>query len=721
MALARFPMSDVPSWVNELCNPWDRADSLEHLLQYALPRLAGETKEDTGDGEGAGGTVQRSPRSDRRSLGYELLHSHGDATGRREVEAGVTVDWLRATLVDALMYLRAHQEAYTALRKQLTHGDCGYGNIMVRTGPARCGSRGDGGGTVASSGASNGDGGGAGAGAGSGGDTDTGAGAGAGAGAGVGAGGASSGDIDVAKAEHTVEDAGVVVPHRVSPIATFQDAQLCVIDFTPYATETQLYSVLVHLYWCYVYGASPGKVDWAAIHAWLAEYHTHAPLDKAAVRLLHVALVKVALRMVFTPVFFMEEWGLGSTVDSLPPFATDSEVVRYVRVLCMLMQSRRHVESMARSLLAMSDGVGATVPCDAPTMAACGWTNLCMFFTLKAADPSSVVLAGTVDPPNTFAAGDNGDTSGSDGGSQASSSGACTWWACVGPTTAASMNVGVLRSREPHRDNSDAVEAARLAEVVPEFVSALCKAEKPGMWWLGPHRVGHSHDDAAAVLGGHGFRFVCTEYLLALPLRAPGRHKETVANLRGVVDAGVPSVVVRRVVDQPSFDTFCAVLAESFGNPGNAVYTSCVYSAAHASQPLCHLSPMDSRGGVRGEPPSVKASTGLEGSLVHFVAYVKQGGPKPTLVPAATSSVFIPELGACTGPSHIGVYDVATLPAYRRRGLGRLMTAVAVTQGQALAPDTTVAVMQATRGGLPLYAKLGFVDTGFTISAYSRS
>ena len=119
-------------------------------------------------------------------------------------------------------------------------------------------------------------------------------------------------------------------------------------------------------------------------------------------------------------------------------------------------------------------------------------------------------------------------------------------------------------------------------------------------------------------------------------------------------------------------------------------------------------------GGVRGEPPSVKASTGLEGSLVHFVAYVKQGGPKPTLVPAATSSVFIPELGACTGPSHIGVYDVATLPAYRRRGLGRLMTAVAVTQGQALAPDTTVAVMQATRGGLPLYAKLGFVDTGFT-------
>ena len=42
------------------------------------------------------------------------------------------------------------------------------------------------------------------------------------------------------------------------------------------------------------------------------------------------------------------------------------------------------------------------------------------------------------------------------------------------------------------------------------------------------------------------------------------------------------------------------------------------------------------------------------------------------------------------------------------------MTAVAVTQGQALAPDTTVAVMQATRGGLPLYAKLGFVDTGFT-------
>ena len=49
-----------------------------------------------------------------------------------------------------------------------------------------------------------------------------------------------------------------------------------------------------------------------------------------------------------------------------------------------------------------------------------------------------------------------------------------------------------------------------------------------------------------------------------------------------------------------------------------------------------------------------------------------------------------------------------------RNAAGPVDAAVAVTQCQALATDMTVAVMHATRGGLTLYAKLGFVDTGFT-------
>lgn len=69
-------------------------------------------------------------------------------------------------------------------------------------------------------------------------------------------------------------------------------------------------------------------------------------------------------------------------------------------------------------------------------------------------------------------------------------------------------------------------------------------------------------------------------------------------------------------------------------------------------------------------------------------------------VPCATSAVVVSEHGA-------GVVGVATLAAYRRRGLGRAVTAAAVAEGASLGAD--LAWLYPTAMAKPLYEGLGFV------------
>jgi ribosomal protein S18 acetylase RimI-like enzyme len=68
-------------------------------------------------------------------------------------------------------------------------------------------------------------------------------------------------------------------------------------------------------------------------------------------------------------------------------------------------------------------------------------------------------------------------------------------------------------------------------------------------------------------------------------------------------------------------------------------------------------------------------------------------------VPVATSALL-----ASDGVA--GVYNVATLPAYRKRGLGEAMTWHAVREG--LAAGCQFGSLQASEMGQPIYARMGF-------------
>jgi GNAT superfamily N-acetyltransferase len=67
-------------------------------------------------------------------------------------------------------------------------------------------------------------------------------------------------------------------------------------------------------------------------------------------------------------------------------------------------------------------------------------------------------------------------------------------------------------------------------------------------------------------------------------------------------------------------------------------------------------------------------------------------------------------------PKAAGIYHVTTLPAYRGRGLGRVLTLAAMQAGQEKGYST--AVLFATPDGYPLYKQLGF-ETVVTADLYA--
>jgi ribosomal protein S18 acetylase RimI-like enzyme len=67
----------------------------------------------------------------------------------------------------------------------------------------------------------------------------------------------------------------------------------------------------------------------------------------------------------------------------------------------------------------------------------------------------------------------------------------------------------------------------------------------------------------------------------------------------------------------------------------------------------------------------------------------------------STSSAFCQDTAA-------GLYFIATLPALRRKGLGKRMTLLAMKEAQKLGCNTLV--LHATRAGRPLYEQLGFAE-----------
>lgn len=82
----------------------------------------------------------------------------------------------------------------------------------------------------------------------------------------------------------------------------------------------------------------------------------------------------------------------------------------------------------------------------------------------------------------------------------------------------------------------------------------------------------------------------------------------------------------------------------------------------------------------------------IGGPLQGFVGYIDGQ-------PVATSALFVTDGVA-------GVYNVATLPEYRRMGLGEAMTWHAVRKG--LEAGCAIASLQASAMGQPVYARMGF-------------
>ena len=113
---------------------------------------------------------------------------------------------------------------------------------------------------------------------------------------------------------------------------------------------------------------------------------------------------------------------------------------------------------------------------------------------------------------------------------------------------------------------------------------------------------------------------------------------------------------------------------------------------------------------------AVTQGQALAPDMTVAVMQATRGGLKLGFVDTGFTSLHTREvnMGRCSYAPVVTNPSTAPRTVDAATRAGPVDAAVAVTQGQALAPDMTVAVMQATRGGLTLYAKLGFVDTGFT-------
>ncbi len=67
--------------------------------------------------------------------------------------------------------------------------------------------------------------------------------------------------------------------------------------------------------------------------------------------------------------------------------------------------------------------------------------------------------------------------------------------------------------------------------------------------------------------------------------------------------------------------------------------------------------------------------------------------------------------GAIRSRTTVGIYAVATLERARRRGIGRAVTWAAIEAG-ALAWGASIAILQSTQMGLPVYYSMGFQEVG---------
>jgi len=170
------------------------------------------------------------------------------------------------------------------------------------------------------------------------------------------------------------------------------------------------------------------------------------------------------------------------------------------------------------------------------------------------------------------------------------------------------------------------------------------------IWWLGPEIEIAAW---APHLLPHGF---------AHDQRTPGMALD----LAGLAEAGVPpSVVVRRVEEREALRAWVGTFIPGYGAP-----ESCV-------EPMFEVY----AGLLRADDPWRHYLIHLDGE------------------PVATASMFL-------AAGVAGIYDVATLPSARGKGIGTMATRVPLLEARAM--GYRVGILQSSPQGLPVYERMGF-------------
>jgi len=205
------------------------------------------------------------------------------------------------------------------------------------------------------------------------------------------------------------------------------------------------------------------------------------------------------------------------------------------------------------------------------------------------------------------------------------------------------------------------------AERTREAVAYFTAAGRPFSWWVSP---ADAPNDLPELLRRAGLSEDSSECLLMLDLDVD------IALVPGQ-EAATPNLEIRPVASRAELRSYAAVTASA---------TAAVTESATREDPeVARFFELAAPSLLRPDSPRRL-----------FVGYV--GG-----VPVATA-----ELIAAGGVA--GLYNVATEPAYRRKGIGSAVTVHAL--GAARANGETLAILQAVPARERLYARLGFRPIG---------
>ncbi len=215
-----------------------------------------------------------------------------------------------------------------------------------------------------------------------------------------------------------------------------------------------------------------------------------------------------------------------------------------------------------------------------------------------------------------------------------------------------------------------------LADTVAAVRSFFGGHGAPYTWWLGPLSGAgdgaEQGEDIPAALAAHGFAVGEVETGMYLPL----------ADAEPDAAPPVPGLDIRPARDATGVADFAAVLAANWSPPDGEVLRFYRRAAPALYAPEC--------------PATL------------LVAYL-DGQPAAAAEVYRTASGSSPA-GDATRLDVAGVYNVCTLEAFRRRGLGAAVTRAALLHARRA--GCRHAVLQASGDGYRVYARLGFRDVG---------